>query len=141
MTVRHEVWCQQKALPHEDAAKRVCDEYNLHRVADPYGSIGKWFAASLSEGRSDHVLYDSRRDCILHQHHNEQFYTFIKINPHTMNVCEAQVMLSIARRAYDNGMRLTDPDDAREIIKRSSVEDQLNLSNGIVSNIVFAKGE
>jgi hypothetical protein len=141
--MNHEVWCHQKALPHEDAAKRLSDEYNLHRIAAPYDSIGKWFAVSLAEGKGDGVLYDSKRDCIIHQHHMEEYYTFIKIVPTTMNVCEASVMLSVARRAYDNGMRLADPDDAnggKELIKRSSREDQLNLSRGIVSNVRLLKG-
>lgn len=123
---------------HTDAATRVSDEFNTHRMADPYGSIGKYFAAALNDGRSDHVLYDSKQDCIRHQHHNEQFYTFIRISPTTMNPCNAEVMLSVARRAYDNGMRLTDPDHKSggpELIKRTSLEDQLALSHGFVTNV------
>lgn len=138
----HDPWCQSKALPHEDAAKRISDEYNLHRSASPYGSVGKWISCALHDGISDHQLYESKREAVNHQHHNEQWYTFIKIRPCTMTACEAAVMLRIARTAYDNGMRLADPDDrngGRSIIKRTSREDMVNLSRGLVSNVTFGR--
>lgn len=139
----HTQWCQQKFIDHEDAAKRLCDTYNLHRVADPLHSIRRWFAAALHDGSSDGVLYDSKRDCILHQHQNEQFYTYICIAPSTMNACEAQVMLNTARRLYDAGFRLVDPDDVnggKEVIKRLRVEDQLAAMRGQVTNLLLPEG-
>lgn len=141
MTYFHQPWCQQRALPqHEDAAKRLADTFNLHRVAAPYDSIGRWFAVTLHDGTGDGVLYDSKRDCVVHQGNNEDYYTFVKIVPSTMNACEAQVMLSIARRLYDNGMRMADPDDrhgGKDLIIRGSVEDQLALTRGIASNLIM----
>lgn len=136
----HSAWCKSQALGHSDAAKRLCDTYNLHRVADPYGSLKKWFAVRLIDGTGDNVLYDSKSDCVFHQHHNEQYYAFIKIVPSTMTECEAEVMLSVARRAYDNGLRLTDPDHRSggpDLIKRTSIEDQLSLARGFVSNVII----
>lgn len=136
----HEAWCRQKAMGHSDAAKRVCDEYNLHRLALGYDAIGKWFACALADGTSDHVAYDNKLSAVRHQHHNEQYYTFIKIGPPTMNQCEAEVMLTTARSLYDKGLRLTDPDDThggKDVIKRSSVEDQLALSRGISQNLII----
>lgn len=136
----HEAWCTQKVMGHSDAAKRVCDEYNLHRLALGYDAIGKWFACALADGQSDHVAYDSKLMAVRHQHHNEMNFTFIKIGPPTMNVCEAEVMLKTARSLHDKGMRLTDPDDAhggRDVIKRSTVEDQMAQANGYSQNIII----
>ena len=135
----HEPWCKSKALGHSDAAKRIADTYNLHRMAGGLGSVGKWFAAKLIDGRTDDTLYDNKRDAVTHQHHNEQWYTFVKINPSGMNACEAEVMLTVARSLYDKGLRLTDPDDrhgGKDIIRRLTVEDQRNLAMGTASNLI-----
>ncbi len=136
----HSDWCPTKALAHSDAAKRLSDTFNLHRVAAQYDSINKWFAVRLHDGTSDGVLYDSKSDCIRHQGHNEQFYAFIKIIPCMMTPCEAEVLLNVHRRAYDAGFRLTDPDHpkgGRQLIQRVTVEDQLALAKGQVRNVIL----
>jgi hypothetical protein len=136
---QHQSFC--KAASHSDAAKKISDTFNLHRIAaDASGieNIGKWFAAALEDGSTDGVLYDSRGECVRHQHHNEQWYTFIKIVPSTMTYCEAEVMLKTSRKAYNAGMRLTDPDHrhgGRELIKRSTTEDMLALSDLRATNL------
>jgi hypothetical protein len=137
---RHEAWCQQKALGHSDAAKRMCDTYNLHRMAGGFEVVGKWFAAALADGRTDDTLYDSKSEAVRFQHHNEQWYTFVKIQPCSMNECEAEVLLKTARNLYDKGMRLADPDHAHggmDVIQRTSVEDQLAQSVGRNTNLVM----
>lgn len=136
----HTQWCQQKAFGHSDAAKRICDIYNLHRLAIGLDAVGKYFASALADGRSDDTLYDTKLDCVLHQHHNEDYYTFIRIGPQSMVVCEAEVMLKTARTLYDNGLRLADPDHVRggrEVIKRLSVEDQMAQSQGRNTNLIM----
>lgn len=136
----HEPWCQMKHRSHTDAAKKVCDTYNLHKVADPYGSIGRWFACALADGSTDGVLYDNKRDAVWHQKHNESRYTFLKVGPSSMNVCEAEVMLRTARQLYDKGLRMSDPDHKHggpDVIKRLTVEDELNMMRGVVSNLVI----
>ena len=136
----HQAWCQQKLVGHSDAAKRVCDTYNLHRVALGYDAIGKWIACALSDGRSDNEAYDSKRDAVRHQHHNEQYYTFVKIGPPSMDLCEAEVMLKTQRSLYDKGLRMSDPDDksgGREVIKRLTVEDQLQQAIGRNTNLII----
>lgn len=124
---------------HSDAAKRVTDVYNLHRVADPYGCIGFWIACALADGSSDGVLYETKQDAIRHQHHNENYYTFIQIVPSTMTECEAEVMLKVARMAYDKGWRITDGLSRHDLIKRLGWEDQSALSNGIVTNVEYGR--
>ena len=124
---------------HSDAAKRISDLYNLHRVADPYGNIGYWIACSLADGASDNALYESRQHAIAHQHHNENFYTFIQIVPSTMTPCESEVMLKVARMAYDKGWRISDGMSRHDLIKRLGWEDQTALSDGIATNIVLGR--
>lgn len=124
---------------HSDAAKRIADTFSLHRLADPYGNIGCWFAAALIDGSTDNVLYDSKQDAIAHQHHNENYYTYIQIVPSSMTACEAEIMLKIARMAYDGGVRRTDGDSRMDLIRRLGWEDQTALSNGKVTNILYGR--
>lgn len=138
--MQHEPYCQMAMMGHSDAARRVYDTYNLHRIGLGDGAIGKWFAAALIDGRSDDVLYDSKRDCVMHQGHNEEYYTFIKIVPPSMKVCDAEVMLRTARTLYEKGIRIADPDHKRgglEVIKRASIEDQLSVARGFATNLIM----
>jgi hypothetical protein len=126
----HDRQCPYRGREHSDAAKRVYDTYHLHRTADYFMSLGKWIAVALQDGTSDGVLYDSKQDAILHQHHNEQWYAYIQITPANMTVCSAEIFLGVTRRLYDKGFRLTDPASrggGREIIKRASYEDQVAI--------------
>jgi len=129
-----------------DAAKRVSDEYNMHRVADPLGSIGKWFAVKLTDGSCDHTLYDSRAECIRHQHHNEQYYAYVQIGPWQMSPGDAQIFLRKHREMYSAGIRLADPDakgGGNSVIKRLTKYDEARSHRSIIhqdiapSNIIF----
>lgn len=95
-------------------------------VALGWEATKKWVAVRLSDGGSDGVLYDKRRDAIRHQLHEQQC-AYICIHPGGMNPCQAEPVLKGARQAYDAGMHLIDPDDASggpEIIKRLTRTDQ-----------------
>lgn len=143
MTIWHETWCPLNGMNanHEDAAKRCRDAYNLHRVGDRYGSVGKWMAVALNDGSSDGELYSSKSECMRYQHHNEQYYTYIRVIPSGMTVCEAAVKLSVARRLYDKGLRETDPDDRNADlvpIPRPSIETFLEIPDNHV--VWFGKG-
>jgi hypothetical protein len=132
----HTIQCKSKAFDHSDAAKRASDNYNLHRVTNPYDSIGKWIAVALSDGSSDGVLYDTKKECVSHQHHDEMWYAYIRINPSSMMPCDAEIFLRMHRMMYDKGIRLADPDDVkggRDVIKRSTSEDQFSLLRSIRS--------
>lgn len=134
----HVPQCPLKAFHHSDAARRFADEYNLHRIGDQYGSVGKWIAVRLDDGSSDHVLYDTKQDAIRHQHHNEKFYAFVRIVPTTMNVCDAEIYLGSLRKLYDAGFRLTDPDNRHggpDVIKRITREDQFAQMRGRSTNL------
>jgi hypothetical protein len=118
-----------RGFEHTDPAKRVCDTYTLHKVADWPGNLGKWFAVALADGTSDNILYDSKPDAIRHQHHNENYYAFIQVTPAQMTPCTAEIFLAGVRKLYDAGLRMTDPVIARkEVIKRATYEDQVAQS-------------
>lgn len=119
-------------LGHSDAAKRFADNVNMHYQAIGWDAVGKFIALNLADGSSDHVLYDTHRDAVRHQHNNEMNYHFVKIIPTAMTVCEAQILLDVSRKAHDAGFRLTDPDHkqgGRTLIMRGrpveTVSDQL----------------
>lgn len=138
MTDIHSSTCRLKGQAHSDAAKRLSDSYNLHRIGAGYAAIGKWFAARLDDGKTDDVLYASKSACVRHQHHNEQYYAFVKIAPCDMNFCDAEVYLGIARRMYEAGIRMVDPDHKHggpDLIKRLTAEDQHAMLRGVAQNL------
>lgn len=136
----HEPWCPLKALNHSDAAQRLADTYNLHRIGRGTDAVRKWFAVALIDGRSDDVLYDTKRECVRHQHHMEQYYAFIRIAPCDMKVCEAEVVLRKNREFYDRGLRMADPDHESggpDLIPRLTIEDELAAMRGRTQNLIF----
>jgi hypothetical protein len=128
----HDHMCQWVG-PHSDIAKRVADTFKLHKAAQSIEKPHGWFAVALSDGSSDYTLYDSKSDAIRHQKHNEMYYAYICIRPHTMTVCEAEVYMSMQRRLYDSGIKMVDPDKPMEVIARASREDQFSLVRSIAN--------
>ncbi len=138
--MEHQSYCLMQAMGHSDAAKRLSDIYNLHRIGAGWNAVGKWFASRLDDGSSDDTLYDTRAECVRHQRHDEQFYTWIKIVPSSMNVCDAEIMLRTARTLYEKGIRIADPDHKNggmDVIKRSSAEDQFAQLRGVNTNLIM----
>jgi hypothetical protein len=134
----HETRCPLNGTQaeHSDASKRLSDTYRLHRLADPIGSVGQWFAAALSDGNSDRTLYQNRADCVRHQHHNELYYCYVQIIPGDMNHCQAESFLETHRKLYDAGIKLTDMDHRAgglSVIPRLTVEDQMAQMRSILS--------
>jgi hypothetical protein len=119
---------QCKIPEHSDAAQRISDTYALHRLADPIGTLGKWFGVALVDGTSDGVLYDTRRDCVIHQKHNESYYAYICIVPSYLCVCDAEIFLNIQRQFFDKGIRMNDREHRAgglAMIPRVTHEDQM----------------
>jgi hypothetical protein len=126
LIMMHTGGCPARATGHTDAAKRVSDATHLQWVAGGWeNTVGKWMAFKLEDGRTDNVLYDTKRDAVRHQF--DEFLAFyIKLHPGGMSVCEAEVMLKVHRQIYLNGYRLTDPDaknGGRDFIPRLSMLD------------------
>lgn len=105
---------------HTDAAKRIYDAVNLNWTFHQWDSVGTWMAFKLEDGTSDYTMYPTKRDAVRHVS-NELHYTFIKLHPGGMNLCEAEIMLQFARQASKAGFRLADPDTrngGRDLIPR-----------------------
>jgi hypothetical protein len=143
-------WARPGGGGHTDAAKRVCDTYNLHRAAGAaFGirsNLNKIFACALADGSSDGDLYDTRQDAIRHQHHNEKWYAYLRVERYLMTICQAESMLRWHREAYEKGLVFTDRDDRLpgtpgltaadvEVIPRLTVEDQQKQLRALLAGI------
>ena len=128
--VPHSPNCMRKGRGHSDAAKRVSDTYRLHKTAQGAAALGRFIAVALADGTSDGVLYDTKTDAVRHQHHNEMWFAYVCIGPHDMAPCEAEEFLATVRLFYDAGIPMQDP---REVIARSTVEDQRSLVRSIAA--------
>jgi hypothetical protein len=136
--VTHQIYCKQTV--HSDAAKRISDTYSMHRLADPIGSVRHWFAVALADGTSDNTVYDTRLEALTHQHHNEYYYFFIQIVPGMLNECDAELMLSGARKMQGARNSLMDrdhPAGGLEPINRLSAEDQMAQLRGKPTNLII----
>jgi hypothetical protein len=89
-----------------DIGKRASENINLHVVG---GNVGKWVAIRMSDGGSDGIPYDSRREAIKHQLH-EQYCCYIQVTPDGITPADALRFVLINRALYDAGFRLSDPD-------------------------------
>jgi hypothetical protein len=99
----------------DDAAKRAFDIvsgltlFNSYetRMGSPYVAI------RLSDGGSDQVLYDTKRDAVRHQLHETlcAYFSFRNSLNGFGSYRDAAIFLAWHRAAYDQGWRLPDPDD------------------------------
>src|ERR1700735_1590513 len=97
-----------------DSAKRAYDIVRGYVAFVDYSErIGKWVALRLEDGGSDGVLYDSKRDAIRHQSHEQMcaYFSYRGAPEGFGNVRDAAAWMAFHRHAYSNGMRLADPDD------------------------------
>lgn len=110
----------------EDAGKRIADEFALHRLADPIGNLGKFFAVRLQDATSNHVLYDSmaeaRRD--IGRRDDENRWMYVQIVPSTLPARDAAILLRAQRKMYDAGIRVSDM-EGRVMIPRVARDDQI----------------
>lgn len=105
-----------------DLGKRIADEYNLHRVADPIGNLGKFLAFALQDATCDHVLYDSMSDARAHMT-DEDRYMYVQLVPATMDPRDAAFLLRAQRKMYSAGIRVSEM-GGRVMIPRVTREDQ-----------------
>ena len=111
-----------------DDAKRMCDEINVHYAADPMNAAYRWVAIRLSDGGSDHVLYDTRADAVSHQS-DSRLCCYVQIPPTGAQERECEPALRFARWAFSNGYKVTDPTDPT-LIMPNSMQDLDQLMSG-----------
>lgn len=95
-----------------DSAKRLSDAVSLILTANDLDEVARsWIAVALADGSTDYVLYPSRQQAISHQA-NEFHFTYLCLKQCLggMSNKDAQLWLDVHRHAYDNGLRLSDPD-------------------------------
>lgn len=130
--VLHDLGCHYVG-PHSDSAKRASDAVNLHLAALGFAAFKKWVALRLQDGSSDGVLYDTRREAVVHQL-DEQLCAYVRLPPTRMTPCSAEAFLKFTRDAYRSGFRLTDPDHrtgGRDLIPRLTSRDQAAQANAL----------
>jgi hypothetical protein len=121
-----------------DAGKRAADLVNFYLATMDWSTIRNSFLAiRLSDGGSDGILYDNKRDAVRHQIHEQQcaYVCFRNIAGGT-NARDMLIFLQFNRKAYANGMRLVDPDDqfgGPDVAMTSARVDQMR---GRVRNII-----
>ncbi len=98
-----------------DDGRRLADAVQL---AVSLGGAGRWVAARLSDGGTDGNIYDTRRDAIRHQLHEEQCcYVLIPLTG--MPPAEATAYLEFHRRRSEAGMRMVDPEGPMPLAPRT----------------------
>lgn len=109
---------------HTDAAKRLSDTYNLHRAVLGLAGAGV-MAISLADGTSDGQLYPDRETAVAHQHHNERWFAYIRLQAPSMSVCEAESVMRWQRQANKLApAQLGEKNGGLEVIPRLNLEDQ-----------------
>lgn len=115
-----------------DIGRRAHDVISLHVIG---GNVGKWVALRLADGGSDGIPYDTRRDAIKHQLH-EQLCCYVKVPADGMPADHALRFILINRALYAQGFRLADPDMPGEPIYPMTDEEAtriiLNGGKGIL---------
>ena len=103
-------WTQEE----RDRAQRASDLINEARAMLDWDQLRNcWIAIRLSDGSSDMVIYDTKRDAVRGQLHEQQcaYIAFRNlIGGATPN--DMLRYLRFCERAYKAGMRLPDPDAA-----------------------------
>jgi hypothetical protein len=96
----------------KDRAQRSSDLINEARETLDWDALRLcWIAIRLSDGSSDMVIYDTKRDAVRGQLHEQQcaYIAFRNLIGGT-TPREMLRFLRFVEKAYDAGMRLPDPD-------------------------------
>lgn len=102
-------------LAELDAGKRASEAINTALLADPDGARGRWVAIRLEDGRTDGNVYDRRADAVRHQ--SDEFHAcYLKIPPDGITPRAAARYIKAARRIYDAGYRMPDPEANVQIL-------------------------
>jgi hypothetical protein len=97
-----------------DEARRMADEINFHISVEGNGAFYRWVAIRLSDGGSDHALYDTRAHAVTHQL-TPDWCCYVQISPSGSCPRDCEPVLRFARWAHRNGYRVTDPADPQPI--------------------------
>lgn len=125
-TCRHGQTICPQCIEVGDAAKRMSDIINGLLAFTPLWDLRtKWIAVRLNDGGYDGNLYDSRDDAIRHQL-DERFCAYVCMQSMLQGAkpLDCAIYLEFHRQAYDEGMRLHEP-EAPQIIVATSMYDRI----------------
>lgn len=131
-----------------DCGQRIADIFTMHRMADPYGVVGQFFAVRLADGRTNegNPLYPSMEEARAHirKFDDEDRWMYVQIVPAQLPARDAAILLRVQRRMHDKGIRVSSM-DGRTVIPRLSREDNLAQNRSIFRgtaprNIRFPRG-
>jgi hypothetical protein len=136
LVIAHIPTCRWKGKGHSDEAKRISDATLLHKAALGWDASGKFISCRLSDGTGGNTLYDTYGDAVRAHRNESDLFLYIRLRAEGMTVCEAELQLWVNRQAYDNGFRLTDPDNpkgGRTIIPRIDPQHNNLILKGLVN--------
>jgi len=97
-----------------DAAKRMSDHINARVAFTPPDELfhNPYMAFALADGSTDGVLYPTKADAVSHQS-NEYRYCYFSFRSAMAgaNPKDCQLFLDVHRHTYEQGGRLTAPED------------------------------
>ena len=123
---RHGTTICPQCINVDDAAKRMSDIINGLVTFTPTWELArKWIAIRLQDGGYDGTLYDSREDAIRHQT-DERFCAYVAMQSMIQGAkpLDCAIYLEFHRQAYDENMRLHEP-QAPQLILPTSVYDRI----------------
>jgi len=123
---RHGQTICPQCIKISDAAKRMSDVVNSLVSFTPVWSLRtKWIAIRLIDGGYDGTLYDSRDDAIRHQI-DERFCAYVCMGTLLQGAkpLDSAIFLEFHRQAYDEGMRLHEP-EAPQLIMPTAAYDRM----------------
>lgn len=123
-------------LERNETGRRIADHVNIHLLATDWFTIKhKWMAFRLEDGVGDDVLYDSHRDAVDHQRHNENQYlyiAFLSLGPQGANPVEVGKLLQFWRDAYRAGGRFVSKGDRYRMPLMTSAQN--DYRNSLLQN-------
>jgi hypothetical protein len=110
-----------------DLGKKIADTYIMHRLADPIGNIGRFFAVRLQDASTNNILYPSmdeaRRD--IGRRDDEDRWMYVQLVPANLPPMDAAILLKTQRKMYDAGIRVSTM-GGRTMIPRLAREDHIS---------------
>ena len=90
-----------------DEIRRIKDEMDMHAALKQRG----WVVIALADGSPlDHAAYPTWNDAVKAAKWNRDNYMFLEIQPDGMTYREAHAVLDYARKLYDGGYRIPNPE-------------------------------
>jgi len=123
---KHGLRICNKCIVITDAARRMADIINsLVAFNDPWELAHCWVAIKLADGDWDSTLYATREAAIDHQM-DERFCAYVWMGNMMQGAkpLDCAIFLKYHRDAYDNGMRLHEP-EAPQLILPTAAYDRI----------------